>query len=219
MSNIPHLVWLILEFKEIPFTYLVMVFFLITGVIGMKNKRIYNKFRFHPYSVFKGERMHTLLTSAFIHNNLRHLIINMYVFYIMSYDLEYIILDRYNKWLTKAFLLCFLFSTTMIVNLANGWKNRKNVLWSSAGASGSMMALITFSMGYIPLDHAPKNSFSFPFYYGYEYCLAFLVISFLFTFKKSKNDHYAHFYGAILGAALAILIRPELINELYHHFC
>ncbi|TDO22824.1 rhomboid family intramembrane serine protease [Pedobacter duraquae] len=207
-----------LPFTEIPFTYTMSAFLLTAGIIGLTSRNFYNKLRFHPYAVFRGDRTHTLLTSAFIHNNLLHLLFNTYIFYLMSYDIEYVLLDDYPKWAVILFMAGFFCSATVAINLFNGWFHKHDFKWTSAGSSGAVMAFVTFSTIYKPLDHLAIEVSLSPIYYSYHFCLAFLTITFLFTFIRSRHNHYAHFYGSIFGILMAVTIRPFLLIELLSHF-
>jgi len=207
-----------LPFKEIPFTYSMIALMSTVTLVGWAFKNFYNRLRFYPFKFLIRADSHTIITSAFVHINLLHLLTNLYLFYIMSYDLEYVLFEHYNQWYSRIFLFSFFCATTILTNLLSGWQHRKNLKWSTVGASGYIFALATFCLLYKPLDHSTTKASIIPLYYGYQFCLALLAGSYLYTFRKSDTNQYAHFYGAVLGILMAVIVRPQLVSELVNHF-
>lgn len=209
------------SFFQMPFTYVITISIFIVSIIGFYHKPLYHALLFHPYEVFRGKRIHTLLTSAFVHKGWKHLLINLYIFYIMAKDVETLILNEsYSPVQIKIiWLFIFLFSA-VLGNLITGWLQKDNINYTSVGASGITFSFTIFAMLYFPLDHSNKPHKFLPLYYGYDYTFAILVICiamFLIYRKKSKSNHKIHLTGALIGLALAILFRPVLVTEIIYH--
>lgn len=206
-------------FTEIPFTYILNALVLIFSITAFYYKPLYNALLFHPYEVFRGNRVHTLLTSALIHRGWKHLLINSYMLFFMSKNLEYIILET-NQTPIQIRLTCLTLLLCSIAgsNFITGRKQKDNVTFTSIGISGATFAFMTFAMLYLPLDHPEQHYRYFPLYYGYQFALAILCIAVLLAFRKSANNHLVHLYGALTGCLFAVILRPVLISELIRHF-
>eukprot|EP01133_Synstelium_polycarpum_P017862 gene17862-21296_t len=165
------------SFFQMPFTYVITISIFIVSIIGFYHKPLYHALLFHPYEVFRGKRIHTLLTSAFVHKGWKHLLINLYIFYIMAKDVETLILnENYSPVQIKIiWLFIFLFSA-VLSNLITGWLQKDNINYTSVGASGITFSFTIFAMLYFPLDHSNKPHKFLPLYYGYDYTFAILAI-------------------------------------------
>lgn len=211
---------MLLPFSAIPLTYTFIVVISIVSIISFYHKTVFYNFLFHPYEFFKGKRLLTIITSAFVHSGWRHLIINMYILYTMSKDLEYIVLkDDYGTINSRLILFSFFFISLILSNLIVGWSKRKDVSYSMIGASGPAFAFMALSVLYFPLDHIKKIHKFLPLYYSYDFALAlFIVFTLLMViFKKSKSNHKFHLLGLFIGTAVACILRPVLIIEIVKH--
>lgn len=208
-------------FLEMPLTYVFSGLIILLSIIGFYYKPLYNKLVYHPFEVFKGKRVHTLFTSIFLHKGWVHLLFNVYFFYFMSKDMEYIILEKnYNPVQVKAICLFVFIFSVVLCNLIVGWFQRENFSHTSVGASAAVTAFAGFAALYFPLDHVSRPHRFMPLYYGYDFAFALLVIFIVLTgiyWKKSKSNHRAHLTGLLIGFVMAMVFRPSLINEIIYH--
>lgn len=208
-------------FTEMPFTYMLCGILILLSITGFYYRPLYNALLFHPVEFFKGKRILTIFTSAFVHNSWWHLFINIYIFYRVIRDIEYIILENTYS-LISIKLICFItvFSGIVLPNLVVGLKNRENINYSTVGFSGAVFSSMGFSLLYLPLDHPQKPFTLLPLFYAYEFaCVLFIVVTLMaLVFKKSKTNHIVHLLGLVTGFLLAIVFRPALIAELIDHF-
>jgi len=209
-------------FAAMPFTYTICLLVIVTSIIGFYYKPFYQFFIYHPYEVFRGKRIHTIFTSAFVHKNWWHLIFNIYIFYGVNRDIEYIILENdFSQAIIK--FICFLVVLLGVTlpNLLMSIKQRNNLSFTSVGFSGATFCSMGFCMLYLPLDVSPKTYLLFPFlHYAYEFLFFALVVFFTisFVFKNSKTtNHKLHFNALVIGCLLAIVIHPKLIVEIINH--
>lgn len=208
-------------FTEMPLTYVFTGLIILLSITGFYYKPLYNKLVYHPFEVFRKNRIHTLFTSVFLHKNWMHLLFNIYLFYIMSKDIEYIILENhYNQVQIKLIWLFILLVGTVSINLITGWSYRKNIAHTTIGASGLAFAFTAFSVLYLPLDHLKRKHKFIPLYYGYEiflaFCIIFICLMLLYR-KNPKSNHKSHFYGLIIGSLFAIIFRPNVVIEIIYH--
>lgn len=209
-------------FLEMPFTYSICLLVTITSIIGFYNKRFYQAFIYHPYEVFRGKRLHTVLTSALVHKKWWHLFFNLYIFYRVNRDIEYIILeDDFSFPIIELICILVVVIGVVLPNLIDGLKHKNNIAYTSVGFSGAVFCSGGFCMLYLPLDVSPKTYMLFPFlHYYYEFIFFGLIVFFAMSliFKKSKTaNHRLHFNALVIGCLLAIILRPKLILEIVGH--
>ncbi|HWW39433.1 rhomboid family intramembrane serine protease [Pedobacter sp.] len=208
-------------FIEMPLTYVFSGLIILLSIVGFYYKPLYNKLVYHPFEVFRGNRIHTLFTSVFLHKNWKHLIINIYFYYFMSKDMEYYILEKnYNQIEIKLICLFVLLFSVIASNLIVGWAQRYNLNFTSVGASGAVTAFAGFVALYFPIDHVSRPHKFMPLYYGYDFAFALLIIFAILTAiyrKKSLTNHKIHLTGLLIGFVLAVLFRPVLVNEIIYH--
>src|ERR1700750_3353977 len=61
---------------------------LIASLFAFYNEDFYSRATLHPYSVSRGTRIYTLITSGLIHRDWSHLFFNMLSFYFFAFTLE-----------------------------------------------------------------------------------------------------------------------------------
>jgi membrane associated rhomboid family serine protease len=59
-----------------------------TSVWAFYNDNIYENFILHPYSIARGQRVYTIVSSGFIHADVMHLLFNMLSYYFFAFQLE-----------------------------------------------------------------------------------------------------------------------------------
>src|ERR1035438_2292205 len=61
---------------------------ILTSIWAFSNDNIYGNMILHPFSVSRGQRVYTVITSGFIHADWMHLIFNMLSYYFFAFNLE-----------------------------------------------------------------------------------------------------------------------------------
>lgn len=202
-------------FQEAPWSYVVVPIILVSSIRGFRHKPHFHALLLHPYEVSRGKRLHTLLTSAFIHRNWLHLIFNLIVVFGLGYDMFGMLEQEYGTaatWILTPVLFILL---TVVPNLAQTWAKRNDFQFTSIGASGLSSALFGFSFLFFPLEKIRHLVIPFITNSG-EYWLYVLVVTILFTFnKRSTINRPLHVMGYLLGSISAIIIRQDSIPEFF----
>src|ERR1700759_1891 len=73
---------------DAPVACVIFAVTLITSFIAFSNDWVYENFILHPYYVYQGKRLYTLITSGLIHLDLMHLFFNMFTFYFFAFPIE-----------------------------------------------------------------------------------------------------------------------------------
>lgn len=201
-------------FHEAPWSYIVVPIMLITSIIGFYHKPFFHALLLHPYEVYRGKRLHTLLTSAFVHRNWLHLIINAFLIYGFGYDM-FGNIEQESNTLTAYILTPILFSSIIVVpNLIQTIVKRQDFLFTAVGASGLSFGLYGFSFLYFPLQKT--QSFWLPFVkISFHFWLCTLLVILLLSLSKhSKTNKSLHLTSYIFGSILALVIRSLSFKEI-----
>ncbi len=179
----------------------------LSAVAFVGGKAIFEQLWLHPYSLVRKNHYHTLLTSGFIHGDLAHLAFNMITFYFFAFPLAREVGD-------VAFLIIYL-GSLIISSIPTVIREQNNPDYKSVGASGAISGVL---FGYILFDPMSKI-YIFLIPIGVPAVLfAFIYLG--FSYYAAKKDlgninHEAHFWGALAGVLLTILLVPRALMTFY----
>ncbi|SMO55785.1 rhomboid family intramembrane serine protease [Solitalea koreensis] len=158
----------------------------------------------HPYSINRGSRYYTILTSGLVHADIGHLLFNMMTFYFFAFRLEATI----GHW-----QFALLYTAGLILSdVSTIAKYKNSIHYYSLGASGAISAVL---FSYILFDPLTKLYIMFipigipAVIFGPIY-LAYCVYA--SRHGRDNINHDAHFYGAVTGIVLTILLFPSIIG-------
>ena len=176
----------------------------IASIKGFTDRLFFDKYKFQIGAIKRGEKIR-MLTSAFLHVDYIHLILNMYVLYIFAPIL--IIKLGIIK-----FLILYI-GSLFAGNLLTLTYHKNELYYSAVGASGAVAGVI---YGAILLN--PNMSlimFPLPIPIpAYIFGVGYLLYS-IYGMKKQLGNvgHSAHLGGAIGGYALMLLLYPEVFIQ------
>ncbi len=113
-----------------------------TSVWAFSNENIYANMILHPYSVWRGQRIYTVITSGMIHNDWMHLFFNMLSYFFFAFRLE----AELGHW---QFGLLYILSL-ILSDLPTVYKHRNDDWYHSLGASGAVSAVIFSAIMFQP---------------------------------------------------------------------
>ncbi len=177
--------------KKIVIVKALIVINIIMYIITMLNQDLFNALLLNPDLVLKGEYWR-LITAAFLHGNLIHLLVNMYSLNIIGTQIE--------NFLGRFKFLIIYFGSTFTASLMSALITRG----LSVGASGAIFGLLGSLL-----------------YFGWHYRLYFgtalrsqiipvIMLNLLIGFSMSNIDNAAHIGGLIGGVFISTAVG---INE------
>jgi membrane associated rhomboid family serine protease len=189
-----------------------LIIILITcGVSFMawNNTELYNKLIFNPYIIFHKNEWYRLFSSALIHADIPHLVINMFVLYSFGSFIEQVY-DLYIPGGLALYAAMYILAIGA-ANIKTLIENKNNVWYNAVGASGAVSAVVFAFVLFAPIEKI--------LFFGiipipaFLYGLLYLVYSQYMSKKASDNiGHDAHFFGAVFGFVFTGLLRPELFQ-------
>lgn len=169
------------------------------------NENAYSNMILHPYSVSRGERIYTVITSGLIHNDWMHLFFNMFSYYFFAFRLEGFL----GHW---QFGLLYIISL-ILSDVPTVYKHKDNEWYHSLGASGAVSAVIFSYIMFKPLDQfylifipigIPAVVFGI---------LYLIYCNYASKYSRDNINHDAHLFGALSGLLITILLYPHLVSS------
>jgi len=194
-----------------PVASAIFVITLIASLLAFYNEELYARATLHPYSVSRGTHIYTLITSGLIHRDWSHLFFNMLSYYFFAFQLEANYLGHWQ--------FGVLYTASLILSdLPTVQKHRNDMWYHSLGASGAISAVIFSFILFSPLSKMYLMFIPVPIP-----AILFGVLYLVYCAWASKNsrdniNHDAHFFGAISGLAITIILNPHIIQAFLQQF-
>lgn len=191
--------------KYTPVSSLIFVFTILTSLYAFYgDSGVFRSLMLHPYSIYRKKRRYTIITSGFIHADFNHLIFNMLSYFFFAFSLEKIV----GHW---QFALIYILGI-ILSDISSIIKNKNNVGYYSLGASGAISAVL---FSYILFDPMSKIYLFFIPIGIPAYLFAILYLIYCAYAAKNQSDninHEAHFWGAVTGWVVTIILYPHVFG-------
>ncbi len=184
-----------------PVASVIFIFTLVTSIYAFNNTEIFGKFMLHPYSVAKGSKLYTFITSGLIHADWMHLFFNMFTFFFFAFKLETMI----GHW---QFALLYIVSL-ILSDIPTAIRHKDDYRYSSLGASGAISGVLFSYILFQPLSMIGVMFIPMPaIVFGVLYLIYCMYMS-----KSSRDsiNHDAHFFGALTGLIITVFLKPGII--------
>jgi membrane associated rhomboid family serine protease len=189
--------------NETPVASIIFIFTIITSIYAFNDHQLYGKFMLHPYSVAKGKKWYTLISSGLIHADWMHLFFNLFTFYAFAFKLEVLI----GHW---QFGLLY-FASMILSDIPSVIKHKDHFWYNSLGASGAISAVLFSFILFYPLS--ALRIFPIPIdIYAIVFGVLYLVYCYYMS-KQSKDNinHDAHLFGALAGMMITVILVPGIV--------
>lgn len=197
-------------------TFIIIILTSLISLIVFKDEIMFYKYSFIPYQVKHQKEHYRLITYAFLHADLPHLLFNMISFYMFGELIENQLTLNYGAFLGKIHFLIIYLAGALIATIWPYIRNSENINYISVGASGAVSSVLFASMLWNPTMEV--GIIFLPFYIP-SYIFAPLYLAFEYwSLKRGKSNiaHDAHIGGAIFGICYVTLINFDKIKLFFH---
>ncbi len=203
---------------SITLTLIIVIMTSIISYQAFENNNMKQKLVFHPVSIKDRGEFYRFLTHGFLHGDLMHLIVNMYVLYTFGEQIEQVFMHEnfFGPTYGRITFIVLYFGAIIFSSIPQYIRHQDNNYYRSLGASGGTSAIV---FAYIIFE--PWGWFVFPPLPGILLGIAFLFYSSYMDKKGSDNiGHNAHFWGAVFGFVFTMTMFyffvPWMVEVFFH---
>ncbi|SHM64330.1 Membrane associated serine protease, rhomboid family [Cyclobacterium lianum] len=197
---------------ELSLTLIIIILTSLISYYAWKNPEFIERWLFSPYIISRNGDYLRFLLSGFIHKDGTHLLFNMFTFYFFGTVVEQYMYYAFGPEAGLLAFLAFYLLAIVIADIPTYLKEKNNPSYHALGASGGTSATVFASIILMPLsDICIFGIFCLP-----GFILGMLFLAYAYYKGKLANDninHDAHFFGAVFGIAVILLISPQ--NAIY----
>lgn len=170
-----------------------------------KNNNLLYAWILSPRKVYYEKQYHLMITSGFLHADIMHLMFNMFTFFFFAFSLEAAIG-------TLNFLIIY-FGCMILSVISTVIRKKDDYGYSSLGASGAISGVVFASVMVSPNSTMMILPIPIPMP-AYIFAVLYLVWSY-FAAKKANDmiNHEAHFWGALAGVILMLILVPGILQH------
>jgi membrane associated rhomboid family serine protease len=191
----------------------ILIITCIISFLAFQSAEMRGRMIFNPYLIHTDRQWYRFISSGLIHADWIHLVINMYVLYFFGRYVEAYFEAIFKEKATVNFLLLYFGGMLMSVLPTYG-KHKDDPGYNALGASGAVSAIV---FAFILLNPLEKLCL-----YGLL-CLPGIIFGVLYLIycvyaaKRGRDNvnHDAHFWGALYGFILTIILKPSLIVSFF----
>lgn len=189
--------------NQTPVASLILLFTVVTSIYAFNDHTLYGKFMLHPYSVYRKNKLYTLITSGMIHSDWMHLIFNMMTFFFFAFSLE-------AQIGSVRFGLIY-FASLILSDIPTIFKHKDDFWYNSLGASGAISGVLFSFILFYPLT--PLYLFFIPIGIPAVLFGGLYLLYCVYASRQSRDNinHDAHFFGALTGIIITIIIIPGIV--------
>jgi membrane associated rhomboid family serine protease len=196
-------------------TLIIVIVTVITSVLAFKRQELFNRFDLSPVQIVHQKQYYRIFTHAFLHADYFHLGINMLVLYSFGTFIEqkFASLEAAGLIFSSTFFYLLLYvGSVAVASISTVTRYRNDEGYSAVGASGAVSAVVFAYIFFVPMNKIyfymvlPIPGILFGFLY--------LAYSSYMSKRKGDNiNHSAHFWGAVAGFLVPVLLEPALFMD------
>lgn len=192
-----------------------IILVVITAVISLSvlnNPQQKNKLLFHPMTIKHRGQWYRFLTSGFIHADIPHLAINMFVLWSFGTAIETVYYPAVFGNMAIAYYLALYLGGIIVASIPSYLRHHNDPRYAALGASGGVASVVFAVIVFSPW----QNLYLFAAIPIPQIIAGVLYIAYSWYQDKKARDnigHMAHLTGAIWGFVFTVAIEPRLLTR------
>lgn len=192
-------------------TTFILIATCIVSFLAFQSNEMKSKMIFNPYVIHTNKQWYRFISSGLIHADWIHLLVNMYVLYFFGSNVEFFYQAVFGEKATVYFIILY-FGGMMMSVLPTFGKHKNDPGYNALGASGAVSAVVFSFILFNPLDKLCLYGLPFLCLPSVIFGVAYLVYCYYSAKRGGDNiNHDAHFWGALYGFFLTVILKPALI--------
>ena len=195
-------------------TYIIIITCVIS-FLAFQSDEMKSRMIFNPYLIHTDRQWYRFITAGLIHADWIHLLVNMYVLYFFGNYVEAYFRGIFEEKATGYFLLLYMGGMMMSV-LPTFGKYKDNPGYNALGASGAVSSVVFAFILLNPLEKIYLFGSPILGLPAIIFGVAYLIYC-VYASKRGRDNvnHDAHFWGALYGFFLTVLLKPSLIAAFF----
>jgi membrane associated rhomboid family serine protease len=194
--------------SQAPATIALLILTVAVSLLAFANENVWRYLALEPHHMAVTHQYHPIVTAGFVHADIVHLFLNMYVLFIFGPILEVTVGAR-------TFLAIYLLSL-VVGNLYPYLKFRRQINYIAIGASGAISGILFSFCLFYPTETLYVFFVPMP-----AVVFAVLYLAYSIYSMRHRNDnigHEAHLAGAVGGIISTIILVPDVIDHILGFF-
>lgn len=185
------------------FTLALILVTVLVSLAAFNDRNLLSRLILWPSRMNQPSEYYRFLSSGFIHADMQHLIFNMISLLFMGYAVSMF----YGHFVGKGLYLLLYLSAIVVSSIPSYLKNRRNVYYSSLGASGGVSAVTVALVYFAPWSKIIVFIIPMP---AIVYAVLFIAGSAYMSRQSRDNiNHDAHLWGALYGFLFTWAVEPS----------
>jgi len=196
-------------------TLFILIATCIVSFLAFQSEELKSKMLFNPYLIHTRNQWYRFISSGLIHADWIHLFVNMYVLYFFGTYVEQYYGEIFGEKATAYFVLLYVGGLMMSV-LPTFGKQKDNPGYNALGASGAVSSVVFAFILLNPLEKLCLYGLNFLCLPAVLFGIAYLVYCY-FSARRARDhvNHDAHFWGALYGFFLTVILKPSLLAAFF----
>lgn len=182
------------------------------SVYAWSNPDVLDKGMLAPYQMSRSnDQWYRFVSSGFLHADWGHLLFNMFTFYSFGGVVLTALGMQFGASTGMLLFLLLYLGGIVVSDVPTYFRHRNDRQYRSLGASGGVSSVLFAAVLFYPT--AGIRMFPLPFDIpGFIWAFLYLAYSYYMGRRRGDNiNHDAHFYGALYGVVLTLLVVPGVL--------
>ncbi len=193
-------------------TYAIIGFTVLISLLAFRDRKVFDSMVFEPFTINTQKDWFRLVTHGFIHGNIPHLLINMFVLFMFGPLVERGYMELTGRSSLLPFLVLYMAGITLS-SLPGYFKHKWDPAYRAVGASGATSAVVFASILIYPTNDMYLLILPIP---AKAWVFGILYLAYEWYQGQRASDgiaHDAHFAGALVGILFTSILDPGVVGR------